>query len=202
MPASKNLVGQNFGFLTVLEKTSQRDNCGNVIWLCKCNYCGKEVLKSTKNKKNSKSCGCYQKKKASEVNKQDITGQRFNKLIALYSLNEKDKDGNYYWVCQCDCGNKTLSTVHDLKRGHKNSCGCIKSKGELLIKELLEKNHIKYKEQYTFNDCINPKTNKLLIFESKLIKEPSLWLSSFNSPFLNCEFLKGELIFLSSFSSS
>ena len=39
----KNLIGQKFNKLLVLEKTSQREG-GSIVWKCKCD-CGKEVIK-------------------------------------------------------------------------------------------------------------------------------------------------------------
>ena len=42
---------------------------------------------------------------------------------------------------------------------------CSSSKGEKLIRNILEKNNIKFIEQKTFNNCRNPITNKLLIFD-------------------------------------
>lgn len=42
---------------------------------------------------------------------------------------------------------------------------CSLSKGELKIKEYLVKNNIKYFQEYSFIDCINPKTNCKLYFD-------------------------------------
>lgn len=46
MGAKKNLIGQKFGRLTVLEETDERSTQGGVIWKCKCD-CGKIVYKPT-----------------------------------------------------------------------------------------------------------------------------------------------------------
>ena len=54
--------------------------------------------------------------------KQNITGQKFGSLTVLYPTEEHDNDGNIYWPCQCDCGNKRKATAHDLKRGHVKYC--------------------------------------------------------------------------------
>lgn len=56
----------------------------------------------------------------------DISGHRFGKLVALYPISFKATGNNTCWVCQCDCGNKTISNGANLRRGHKKSCGCIK----------------------------------------------------------------------------
>ena len=38
------------------------------------------------------------------------------------------KNGNAYWLCQCDCGNKTIVCMSELKRGRTKSCGCYNRK--------------------------------------------------------------------------
>ena len=71
------------------------------------------------------------------------------------------------WECKCSCGNpdSIFVSTSDLKRGHVKSCGCITSNGERLIKESLQKLNIDYCQEYTFIDCVNPKTNQKLRFD-------------------------------------
>lgn len=57
----KDLVGQKFGLLTVVDKTDKRNvHNGCVIWKCVCD-CGEEREYSTTRLTNpkTKSCGCY-----------------------------------------------------------------------------------------------------------------------------------------------
>ena len=57
--------------------------------------------------------------------REDITGQRFGRLVAL-NFSHKDKNRKTYWDFQCDCGNiKTLRT-DQVKNGNIKSCGCLK----------------------------------------------------------------------------
>lgn len=56
---------------------------------------------------------------------ENISGQKFNKLTALYKLNNYHKKG-CYWLCVCDCGNLKEVRKQDLKRGYVKSCGCSK----------------------------------------------------------------------------
>ena len=56
----------------------------------------------------------------------DITNQRFGKLIAIKPIGI-NKSGQYKWLCQCDCGNQTITTSDKLKRGHTKSYGCLKA---------------------------------------------------------------------------
>ena len=56
---------------------------------------------------------------------QDITGKRFGKLVAIKKLRSGGrKGGGSIWLCQCDCGNTTESSVANLNIGDKRSCGC------------------------------------------------------------------------------
>lgn len=53
----------------------------------------------------------------------DLTGKRFNKLLVL-ERTEKVKGQKPHWICKCDCGNKTIVSSTNLKRGQTKSCGC------------------------------------------------------------------------------
>ncbi len=56
---------------------------------------------------------------------QDLTGQRFNHLIALFPVKEVDKNTKRptAWLCLCDCGNLTVTRASSLKNNHTKSCG-------------------------------------------------------------------------------
>ena len=65
----------------------------------------------------------------------DLTGQRFGKLLVLY---EAPKIGDkIHWMCKCECGNKKEVIGWHLTQGIVSSCGCLISKGEAKIQELL-----------------------------------------------------------------
>jgi hypothetical protein len=58
----KNLIGRKYGYLTVIEKTSQRTH-KEIVWKCHCD-CGKETLVIAGNLRSgrTRSCGCYESK--------------------------------------------------------------------------------------------------------------------------------------------
>ncbi len=56
--------------------------------------------------------------------KEDLTGQRFGRWVALYPV-EKGK-AKYYWHCKCDCGNEKDVLTSSLKNGKSTSCGCFR----------------------------------------------------------------------------
>ena len=57
--------------------------------------------------------------------KRDLVGQRFGKLVALRIDESMPSSSGYYWLCQCDCGNKKSIRMDALVSGRTNSCGCI-----------------------------------------------------------------------------
>lgn len=159
-----NLIGQKFGELTVIKKSEQKKN-NRVAWECLCS-CGNmtTVITNHLTSGHTKSCGCLQKKVASQMNPAvDITNQRFGKLVAIEKTSSKGK--HTYWKCKCDCGNYCEVRTNSLKSGHTQSCGCITSVGEEQIEKWLKLHNIPFERQKTFNSCRNPKTNTLLKFD-------------------------------------
>ena len=144
-----DLTGQKFGRLLVLKRDTSKSDY--VYWLCQCD-CGNitSVISSHLRKGNTTSCGCLQKEKASKMFTIDLTGQRFGYLKVL--KRDFSKKGGTYWICQCDCGNITSILSTSLKKGSTTSCGCINSKGENKIRNILTILKIDFTQQKTFND--------------------------------------------------
>lgn len=66
VPKLVDLTGQRFGRLTVIERSGKQ--CGHATWLCKCD-CGNEVVVASNNlKKDTFSCGCYQREQSRKSN--------------------------------------------------------------------------------------------------------------------------------------
>ena len=149
--------GQKYNRLTVVEQTQERDNCGRVIWLCRCD-CGNltKVDSSSLRNGNTKSCGCLKKENFGDSLCIDLTGQRFGKLLVLERV-ENTWDGRARWKCQCDCGTTTEVAGELLRSGHTQSCGCMTSKGEYLIRQYLNQHNIDFQTQYMFSDLVSQK---------------------------------------------
>ena len=58
----------------------------------------------------------------------------------------------------------TLVSANNLIKGNTQSCGCLRSKGELKIAQLLKEHNIPYIKEYTFDDLRSDK-NSLLRFD-------------------------------------
>lgn len=54
---------------------------------------------------------------------QDLTGQRFGRLVVLGWAG--DTKPNPQWTCRCDCGSEKLALSHNLVSGRTRSCGCL-----------------------------------------------------------------------------
>lgn len=55
----------------------------------------------------------------------NITGQRYNKLVAIQQGN-RGNDGRFKWLFECDCGNFIETRPADVYKGRTTSCGCVK----------------------------------------------------------------------------
>lgn len=163
----KDLIGQKFNRLTVIEKTSQRTKDRNIIWKCLCD-CGKECFidSSALISNNTKSCGCLNTETRTilgQSHKKDLTGMVFGKLTVIKDSGQR-YNNNILWNCQCECGNQPLIKGTSLLHGVK-SCGCIKSKGEIRIAQLLTENNIPFETQKTFDNCLLPNTQYYAYFD-------------------------------------
>lgn len=124
----KDMTGERYGALTVVRPTDQRQG-GSVVWECLCD-CGKTVFASRTDlvHHGRQSCGCIKVKKETPGRKcEDLTGQRFGKLMAI-ELTEEKKRGRWVWRCKCDCGNTVYIDAGSLKSGNTKSCGCLRKK--------------------------------------------------------------------------
>lgn len=128
-------TGKEYGRLTVLRRASPseiKNNDGRAYWVCKCS-CGNIVIVSGRNlRRSTQSCGCLQKELAKKsisnyIQKivDNLTGQRFGRLIALYPT-DKRKNGSIIWYCKCDCGNFAEVSSDCLVNGKTKSCGCFR----------------------------------------------------------------------------
>lgn len=168
----ENLLNKHFGYLTVIQEIPlNKQYQSRTKWICKCN-CGRELevfsesLKQGRTKScGNKECPYYQEIKR-EASRKNILGQKFGQLTVIEKTNKKDKQNNFLWKCQCDCGNTIEVATTSLLSGNTRSCGCTLSFYEKEIYRILtqELNIITIKEK-SFAGCVNPKTNRKLRFD-------------------------------------
>lgn len=123
MPKRKDIIGQRFDELTVVEMLYNYQNKHRTY--CRCigidgneYIIRQDALVSGATHTIHGAC--------SSGKQHDITGQRFRRLTALNPIDERASNGSVRWDCICDCGNHTYPTINNLKRGHTTSCGCAK----------------------------------------------------------------------------
>ena len=59
----------------------------------------------------------------------DLTGQRFDRLVAIRPTENRDGKGFVMWLCHCDCGNEVeVSAGRLTSKKPTRSCGCLKVK--------------------------------------------------------------------------
>ena len=163
-----DLTGKQFGRLTVIKRDMNR-KAHEAYWICQCE-CGtiKSIIGSDLRKGKTKSCGCLQKEIASKNRIKDLTGQRFGKLLVFERETNNSKDFHTIWKCKCDCGNIVSVRSNNLISGNTQSCGCNKSNGETLIKQLLTELGIKYYSEWSFSDLIDISPLKFDMFLPEL----------------------------------
>ena len=121
-----DLTGQRFGRLVVIER-AENDRYKRARWLCRCD-CGKNKIINSQGLRrgSAQSCGCLHRQEISIRQLNNITGQRFGRLVVL----ERAENGNHNqtrWKCLCDCGNTTIVLGGNLQSGNTKSCGCLGS---------------------------------------------------------------------------
>lgn len=159
--SSIDITGQTFGSLTALYPTDKRDSEGGVYWKCQCN-CGGIYDVTVHDLKSGHVRYCpqcaHRRKAMSHI------GERYGKLIILDIIPDKEKrtkNGGYYCIAQCDCGETiTIPLTMILRKNGQQSCGqCSVSKGENKIKELLQTHGVVFTQQETFNGKLKMKAS-------------------------------------------
>lgn len=149
---------KKFGRVLVLEEIGYNSLRHDTEWKCQCD-CGTIFITGGNGLRSGKctSCGCYCKERIQETHKIDMIGEKFGKLTVLEEVPKQGRRIRY--KCRCECGNITTVIGEDLRSGHTKSCGCLKSKGEDLISQLLRNNNILFETEKTFDNCRFPDTN-------------------------------------------
>lgn len=174
----KDIDGQKFGRLLILN-TLWENNPPLVNCLCDC---GNTVLLNKKDVQtgHTNSCGCLRTKVFDKINDVDHTNEMSEYGIKIINKAGLNKYNQSLWNCQCFCGNYFEELPAKILNGHIRSCGCLKtSSGELLIKRILDKYSIPYKQEYTFPDCKSPR-NYVLRFDFKIESNNEIKLLEFD----------------------
>lgn len=145
----KDYSNQKFGKITALYYI---ENTSPPMWHCICD-CGNEIdiSSASLSKGDRTSCGCGRRDL-----RQSLLNHRFGKLTVI------ERAENYIapsgqtqvqYKCKCDCGNEITVMAASLQQGLTQSCGCIRSAGEMVIADYLKEKNINFTQEYKFTDC-------------------------------------------------
>lgn len=170
-------IGDKFNKLTIIDiyrvktptKTIPNKTTLFFTCLCECgekkDFRGYHVLTG-----ESKSCGCN-----GGVLK-DLTNKAFGKLKVIKRV-ENTKDGLVQWLCECECGEKTIVRTSYLNNGHTKSCGCFKIENKTIhgdYKTKLYKVFLQMKDR-----CNNPNNTSYKNYGGRGIKVCEKWEEDF-----------------------
>lgn len=133
---SPDLTGKTFGELTVVRRVEEEKKTGVVKWLCKCS-CGAEYIVKGTLLVTGRKTRCTSKVHEKNYAYTDITGQKFDRLTALYPSKRYDKSGSVIWRCRCECGNEVDVSYNKLMYTNQKSCGCQKKEHDQKLKTYL-----------------------------------------------------------------
>ena len=120
--------GDRFDRLEAVEfvgYTTRATGKRQAVWKFRCD-CGKEKDMPMANVKfgNVRSCGCKAMAHITNLRKEDITGETFDRLTARRPTDERDDNGSIVWEFDCECGNTTKMSVYRFHTRRVHSCGC------------------------------------------------------------------------------
>jgi hypothetical protein len=105
----------------------------------------------------------------------DIIGQRFGRLV-VKGMASRDSRGKYLWLCDCDCGQRTIVSGDNLRSGHTKSCGCLRGENHGRAGTSLYKLWSEMKRR-----CNNPNSEKYANYGGRGIRVCDKWADSFEA---------------------
>lgn len=76
------------------------------------------------------------------MKKIDLTGQKYNRLLALHRA--PHPSGRPGWMCRCDCGVEKIIKQEDIRSGDTKSCGCLNKEKRSARAKAMYRKIIKY----------------------------------------------------------
>lgn len=84
--------------------------------------------------------------------KLDIVGDVYGKLVVKKEVKSNEKYYVRKFLCRCECGNNTITTINRLRSGDTKSCGCLQK--QITVKR-------SFKHGLSLRNNIHPKLNSL-----------------------------------------
>ena len=122
-------------------------------------------------------------------NKLNLVGQKFSRLTVVEEAGRKAKK-EVLWLCECECGNKTEATTHQLRQKRIQSCGCLRvDEGRKTGLAAMKHGHGKdsgrsptYGSWQAMKDrCLHPHRAEFKWYGAKGVTVCERWLNSFEN---------------------
>lgn len=115
-----DVIGKQFGNLTILSCVEKKRNINESHFLCRCT-CGEKriVTLHALKKNNTISCGCLNRTHWSE-----IEGRKYGELTVESCIEKRINLRDSKFLCRCSCGKERIVSFFSLKNNPGISCGC------------------------------------------------------------------------------
>lgn len=152
----KDLTGQKFGKLTVIEMLYGYNGTKVTKCLCNCDCGSKGVIRTSYALEHGhdQSCGCMKKEIVRKSCGKNIDGMKFGRLTVIETLWDESP---VKVKCLCDCGNTAILLKGKVQNGCTASCGCLRSE---VFKKLQYRDYSGRKSEYGVEIICKSRTNK------------------------------------------
>ena len=100
--------------------------------------------------------------------KLNLLGQKYGRLTVIAEA--PSQKGSGAWLCECDCGNIHYTTAELLLNGKTKSCGCVHSRGNQKIQQILSQLNLTFLKEYQVRiNEINYYYDFAIVYNEKII---------------------------------
>ena len=154
-----------------------------IYWACLCD-CGNTIVTSASNfkTKNTSSCGC----RRTEMQSLHLEGQVFGRLTVVRCVGKRKRSNNFFWLCQCSCGNTTEVRGSSLMDGTTSSCGCRAQEKSWQVKHGHARHAFGCRTSPTYtawenmkHRCLNPNAHEFQNYGGAGVKVCKRWLGEY-----------------------
>jgi len=124
------------------------------------------------------------------MKRRDLSGCSFGRLMVLARIGSRTTAcGKRYslWRCRCACGVEVVALGHDLTRGHKLSCGCLRAENVKVVN--LKHGHARGGQQSReyriwsgmIDRCENPRSTSFARYGGRGVRVCQRWRANFEA---------------------
>lgn len=103
----------------------------------------------------------------------DLTKQKFGKLTVIRRVNN-NQYGSSQWLCECNCGQRTVTLGSSITSGETQSCGCLRIKHGHRTAFKKSKTYITW--SHMIQRCTNPNNQDYHDYGERKITVCKRWL--------------------------